>query len=96
MVPSRVVQAEPSYVFMCPLLCFAIVGWHQMDPVVRQFGGLQHIPMMPLNIEELHRHDSRLGRVEWYPDYLRNWYEMWEAQLNNCIFIHHAFDLCPS
>ncbi|RYR26350.1 hypothetical protein Ahy_B02g060583 [Arachis hypogaea] len=32
--------------------------------VVRQFGGLQHIPTRPLNIDEMYRHDGKFGRGE--------------------------------
>ncbi|MED6108229.1 hypothetical protein PIB30_021685 [Stylosanthes scabra] len=60
-----------------PLLCFAIIEWHQVDRVVMQLGAMQHIPLRPLNIDVMHRHDGRWGKGEWYPRFLRGWYDLW-------------------
>ncbi|RYR68634.1 hypothetical protein Ahy_A03g015115 [Arachis hypogaea] len=56
-VPPGIAEAEASAAVVCPLLCFAIVEWHQVD----RFGGLQHIPTRPLAIDEMHRHNDRFG-----------------------------------
>ncbi|MED6183050.1 hypothetical protein PIB30_034370 [Stylosanthes scabra] len=40
-------------------------------------GALQHIPLRPLNIDVMHRHDGWWGKGEWYPRFLRGWYDMW-------------------
>ncbi|RYR66536.1 hypothetical protein Ahy_A03g012548 [Arachis hypogaea] len=56
-VPPEIAEAEASATVVCPLLCFAIVEWHQVD----WFGGLQHIPTRPLNIDEMHSHNGRFG-----------------------------------
>ncbi|MED6139833.1 hypothetical protein PIB30_087663 [Stylosanthes scabra] len=76
-VPGDVVASHPSWGIVFPLLCFAIVKWHQVDRVVMQFGANQHIPLRPLNIDVKHRHDGRWGKGEWYPAFLRGWYDMW-------------------
>ncbi|KAL4288007.1 hypothetical protein AHAS_Ahas19G0243100 [Arachis hypogaea] len=49
-IPPAIAEAEASTAVVCPLLCFAI------------FGGLQHIPTRPLNIDKMHRLDGHFGR----------------------------------
>ncbi|MED6210898.1 hypothetical protein PIB30_068438 [Stylosanthes scabra] len=70
-IPPWLVQSISTCHVVCPLLCFPIVEWHQVDRVVRQFGSRQHIPSQPLNIDEMHVHDGRWGRGEWYLDFLQ-------------------------
>ncbi|MED6144063.1 hypothetical protein PIB30_011859 [Stylosanthes scabra] len=81
---------------VCPLLCFAIVEWHQVDRVVRQLSGYQHIPRTPLILDDMHGMDGRLGRGEWYPDYLSGWYGLWRDKEDNLVPIDHTFDVRPS
>ncbi|MED6124665.1 hypothetical protein PIB30_061134 [Stylosanthes scabra] len=70
-IPPWLVQSIGTWHVVCPLFCFPIVEWHQVDRVVRQFGSRQHIPSQPLNIDEMHVRDGRWGKGEWYPDFLQ-------------------------
>ncbi|MED6227573.1 hypothetical protein PIB30_115009, partial [Stylosanthes scabra] len=63
---------------------------------MRQLGGLQHIPTAPLNLDEMHVHDGCFGRGEWYPTFLKGWYDMWDSWEEAQVPIFPSADLRPS
>ncbi|MED6219077.1 hypothetical protein PIB30_032546 [Stylosanthes scabra] len=95
-IPRWVRDSQASRSAVCPLLCFPIVEWHQVDRVMRQLGGLQHILVAPLVMDDMHVHDGRYGRGEWYPTYLQGWYQMWNEREGAQVPIHCNDDLRPS
>ncbi|MED6212197.1 hypothetical protein PIB30_080882, partial [Stylosanthes scabra] len=96
LIPPWLAQSIGTWHVVCPLLCFSIVEWHQVDRVVRQFGSRQYIPSQPLNIDEMHVHDGRWGRGEWYPEFLQGWYEMWRGRAVHRLPLDLHPDLWPS
>ena len=52
-----------------PIICFAMVEFHQVDRVMRQFEFRQSISYDPLNLDQLHKEDIK-GQTDWYwPQY---------------------------
>ncbi|KAH1228396.1 Serine/threonine-protein phosphatase 7 long form [Glycine max] len=77
-----------------PPICFAIVEWHLIDRVMRQFGLRQIIPDDPPNLDQIHDIDMR-GRTDIFcPHHHRQWILKWN-HWNNYI-VHGEMDQVPS
>ncbi|QHO16784.1 uncharacterized protein DS421_10g306530 [Arachis hypogaea] len=77
------------------LIYFAAIEWHQVDRVLPQFGGFQHLPEPALNIDWLHAKDGR-GGDRWFPTYYREWHQHWENRLHSVIWVDRVLDPGPS
>ncbi|QHN88515.1 uncharacterized protein DS421_16g564140 [Arachis hypogaea] len=77
------------------LIYFAAIEWHQVDRVLPQFGGVQHLPQPALNIDWLHAKDGR-GGYRWFPSYYREWHQHWEDRLQSVIWVDRVLDPGPS
>ncbi|XP_025616527.1 serine/threonine-protein phosphatase 7 long form homolog [Arachis hypogaea] len=71
------------------LIYFAAIEWHQVDRVLPQFGGVQHLPQPALNIDWLHAKDGR-GGDRWFSTYYQEWHQHWENQLHSIIWVDIA------
>ncbi|XP_072076572.1 serine/threonine-protein phosphatase 7 long form homolog [Arachis hypogaea] len=77
------------------LIYFAVIEWHQMDRVIPQFGGVQHLPQLALNIDCLHAKDGR-GGDRWFPRYYQEWYLHWDNRMDSVIPVDRVADPGPS
>ncbi|RYR46064.1 hypothetical protein Ahy_A07g031824 isoform E [Arachis hypogaea] len=77
------------------LIYFAAIEWHQVDRVLPQFGGVQHLPQPALNIDWLHAKDDR-GGDRWFPTYYQEWHQFWENRLQSVIWVNRVLDPGPS
>ncbi|QHN75675.1 uncharacterized protein DS421_19g637320 [Arachis hypogaea] len=62
------------------LIYFAVIEWHQVDRVLPQLGGVQHVPQPALNIDWLHGKDG-MGGERWFPSYYQVWHLSWQTEL---------------
>ncbi|MED6213696.1 hypothetical protein PIB30_095807 [Stylosanthes scabra] len=62
-----------------PVVCFNFVHMHHIDRVIRQYGGEQHIPRLPVGVT---RHMSSTGHGDdvWWPTRLHTWYDGWRRR----------------
>ncbi|RYR74329.1 hypothetical protein Ahy_A02g009005 [Arachis hypogaea] len=77
------------------LIYFAAIEWHQVDRVLPQFGGVQPLPDVALNIDWLHAKDGR-GGDRWFPSYYREWHQYWENRHQSVIWVDRVLDPGPS
>ncbi|MED6226824.1 hypothetical protein PIB30_107534, partial [Stylosanthes scabra] len=62
-----------------PVACFNFVHMHHIDRVIRQYGGEQPVPRLPVDVT---RYMSSTGRGDdvWWPQRLSTWYEGWQRR----------------
>ncbi|KAL4318122.1 hypothetical protein GQ457_18G014670 [Hibiscus cannabinus] len=53
--PPEIFQGAHVWMSIVPLINYAVVEWHSVDRVMRQFHCVQLIPDRPINLDSLHR-----------------------------------------
>ncbi|MED6146700.1 hypothetical protein PIB30_036936 [Stylosanthes scabra] len=61
---------------VCGACC---VHMHHVDRVLRQYGGEQPVPRVPVDLTRFMTSTGR-GEDRWWPDYLSTWYAGWQAR----------------
>ncbi|RYR75800.1 hypothetical protein Ahy_A01g000381 [Arachis hypogaea] len=77
------------------LIYFAVIEWHQVDMVVSQLGGVQHVLDTALNIDWLHGKDGR-GGDKWFLTYFQTWHLHWDNIVDSNLTIQRMADPGPS
>ncbi|KAL4308236.1 hypothetical protein GQ457_01G028200 [Hibiscus cannabinus] len=54
-VPTHIFQGAQVWMSTVPLINYAVIEWHPVDRVLRQFNYVQLIPPQPKNLDSLHR-----------------------------------------
>ncbi|XP_019442354.1 PREDICTED: serine/threonine-protein phosphatase 7 long form homolog [Lupinus angustifolius] len=65
-----------------PLICFALVEWHDADRVMRQFGLQQPIPEDQINLEKQHKMNLRWKNDYNWPQKHDQWIQVWNNREN--------------
>ncbi|RYQ96511.1 hypothetical protein Ahy_B08g092285 [Arachis hypogaea] len=72
------------------LIYFASIEWHQVDKVLSQLRGVQHIPELAINIDFLLSKDGR-GPTRWFPEVFTTWHQCWDERRQSVL----SFQLVP-
>ncbi|KAE8705565.1 putative linoleate 9S-lipoxygenase 5 [Hibiscus syriacus] len=77
-IPPHLSGSLEVWISVIPLICYAIIEWHPVDRVLRQYGCTQYIPGAPRNLDNVHNIDRRGKKdVNWVVRH-RDWIALWE------------------
>ncbi|GMI91014.1 hypothetical protein HRI_002770700 [Hibiscus trionum] len=77
-LPNFEPETVSAWTAVVPLIWYAVVEWHPVDRVQRQFGRLQTIPLDPPDFDDLHK-ITRQGKLEvdWSVKHVQ-WIAQWQ------------------
>ncbi|KAE8706187.1 hypothetical protein F3Y22_tig00110403pilonHSYRG00165 [Hibiscus syriacus] len=77
-IPPHLSGSLEVWISVIPLICYAIIEWHPVDRVLRQYGCTQYIPGVPRNLDDVHNIDRRGKKeVNWVVRHI-DWIVLWE------------------
>ncbi|RYQ95539.1 hypothetical protein Ahy_B08g090864 [Arachis hypogaea] len=77
------------------LIYFSSIEWHQVDRVLSQLGGVQHVPEPAIKIDFLLSKDGR-GPTRWFLEVFATWHECWDQRHQSMLTFQLVPDPGPS
>ncbi|XP_052875594.1 serine/threonine-protein phosphatase 7 long form homolog [Gossypium arboreum] len=94
-IPSSAHVHSNLWCISTPVINFHIVEWYHGDRVLRQFGCIQYITTLPVQLEDIHGMSRRRAYGNDWGELHEEYIMMWNNRLGRVPQMDHALDLQP-